>query len=62
MPKDEEIGTSLFFHARRNNKALVIVAKDRDMFSLLIHASGQLESFLPPWYVRIYFSQLISFI
>ena len=31
------------------------------MFSLLIHASGQLESFLPPWYMRIYFNQLISF-
>ena len=51
----------LIFHARMNNKAVVIVAKDADVFSFLIHALGQLECFLPPWYTKIAFNQLISF-
>ena len=42
-----EADTKLIFHAGINSQEAVIVAKDRPVFLLLIHALGQLECCLP---------------
>ena len=44
----EEAGTRLIFYARMCNEAAVVVAKDADVFLLLVYVLGQLECFLLP--------------
>ena len=53
LPKQnhEEADTRLIFYAGMSNEAPIIVAKDTKVFLLLIYALGQLECFLPPWYM-----------
>ena len=51
-----------------SHKEAIIVAKDANVVLLLTyslgmaycHALGQLECFLPPWYMKIDFNQLIN--
>ena len=46
----KEAGTMLVFHAVMSNEAVVIVAKDGDVFLLLIYALGALECPFLPWF------------
>ena len=56
----EEADTRLVFHEEMSNEAAVIVAKDKDVFLLLIYALSQLECFLPQWYMKVDLSQFIN--
>ena len=58
----EEADTKLIFHAGLSNekKQLSIVAKDTDLFLLLIFALGHLESFLSPRHMKIDCNQFIN--
>ena len=55
-----EAGTRLTFQVRMNNEVAFILIKDADVFLLLIYALGQLECFLPPWFMKIDSNQLIN--
>ena len=60
ITKHEQADTRLIFHGGMSNESTVVVAKDTDMFLLLNYALGQLECFLPAWYMKIGFNQFIK--
>ena len=45
---------------RMSNKTAVVVAKDIDVFLLLIYALEQLKCFLPPWCMVIGSNQFVK--
>ena len=46
MSDHEEADTRLFFHAGMSKEAAAIIAKDAEVFLLLIRTLGQLKDFL----------------
>ena len=56
----EEVALRLIFHERMSNETTVVVAKDTDVFLLLIYALEQLNCFLLPWCMAIDFNQFIK--
>ena len=51
---NEKTDTKLIFHVRMRNEAAVFVAKDENC------TLQQLERFLPPWYMKTDFNQVIN--
>ena len=55
----EEADTRLVLHAARELSPSIVVAKDRDVFQILLYVMTQLPV-IPDWYVKIQEEQFVS--